>query len=191
MEIGLPGKFLGTLEQYVPKAGTYVMGDKIYSSLAGKIEIKEETEGEQKKTTIKVIPKQNRSSSVVPSVGDLVIARVARIMNDRINVNILCINDVPLKQQFTGVVKLQEIRRYDTDKIVTENCFLPGDIIKAEVISMGDSRSFFLSTAQNHLGVMFARHQESRELMVPVNWETMKCPVTNLEESRKVAKPEL
>ena len=37
------------------------------------------------------------------------------------------------------------------------NCFRPGDVIKAEVLSLGDSRSYYLSTAKNELGVVYAR----------------------------------
>jgi exosome complex component CSL4 len=37
------------------------------------------------------------------------------------------------------------------------NCFRPGDIVRAEVISLGDSRSYYLSTAKNELGVVYAK----------------------------------
>lgn len=38
-----------------------------------------------------------------------------------------------------------------------QECFLPGDIIKAKILSMGDSRKMYLTTAGNDLGVVFAR----------------------------------
>jgi exosome complex component CSL4 len=37
------------------------------------------------------------------------------------------------------------------------SCFRPGDIVRAEVLSVGDVRSFFLTTARNDLGVIFAK----------------------------------
>jgi hypothetical protein len=48
------------------------------------------------------------------------------------------------------------VRATEIDKIEIYKCFRPGDIIKAEVISLGDSRSYILSTAKNEYGVMYA-----------------------------------
>ena len=36
---------------------------------------------------------------------------------------------------------------------------IPGDIIMAKVLSYGDSRKVYLTTAENELGVMFAKSQ--------------------------------
>lgn len=35
--------------------------------------------------------------------------------------------------------------------------FRPGDLIRAQVVSLGDSRSYFLSTARNDCGVVYAK----------------------------------
>ena len=35
-----------------------------------------------------------------------------------------------------------------------EDCFHPGDVVVAEVCSLGDARSYFLSTMGPHLGVV-------------------------------------
>jgi exosome complex component CSL4 len=40
-----------------------------------------------------------------------------------------------------------------------EECMIPGDIIMAKVLSYGDSRKVYLTTAENELGVMFAKSQ--------------------------------
>ena len=37
------------------------------------------------------------------------------------------------------------------------SCFWPGDIVRAEVLSAGDARSYLLTTAKNELGVIFAK----------------------------------
>ncbi len=37
------------------------------------------------------------------------------------------------------------------------DCFRPGDIVLAEVLSLGDARSYFLTTAKNELGVVHAK----------------------------------
>ena len=36
-------------------------------------------------------------------------------------------------------------------------CFRPGDVVRAEVLSLGDARSYYLSTAEPELGVVRAR----------------------------------
>jgi exosome complex component CSL4 len=61
-------------------------------------------------------------------------------------------------------------------------------MVKARVLSLGDSRSFFLSTADNELGVLLAHSSASNQLMVPISWQQMQCPVTLVKEFRKVAK---
>ncbi len=46
---------------------------------------------------------------------------------------------------------------YDGLQVEILSCFRPGDIVRAEVLSVGDVRSFFLTTARNELGVIFAK----------------------------------
>lgn len=65
--------------------------------------------------------------------------------------------------------------------------FRPRDIVVAEVISLGDKHAYFLSTARNELGVIFAKCAISKETMVPISWERMQCPKTETIEHRKVA----
>ena len=37
------------------------------------------------------------------------------------------------------------------------DCFRPGDVVRAKVVSLGDARSYFLSTAEKELGVVYAK----------------------------------
>ncbi|XP_037091377.1 exosome complex component CSL4-like [Pollicipes pollicipes] len=66
-------------------------------------------------------------------------------------------------------------------------CFRPGDVILAKVVSLGDALSYVLSTAENELGVALA-YSEAGHPMVPVSWTEMACPATQTRELRKVAK---
>jgi exosome complex RNA-binding protein Csl4 len=47
---------------------------------------------------------------------------------------------------------------------------------------------YFLSTAKNELGVVFATSSATGNPMVPVSWQQMMDPVTKAKEFRKVAK---
>ncbi len=42
-------------------------------------------------------------------------------------------------------------------QVVLSHCFRPGDIVRASVLSLGDARSYYLTTAENELGVVYAK----------------------------------
>lgn len=46
----------------------------------------------------------------------------------------------------------------------------PGDIVRARVISLGDSTQYFLSTAENELGVRWAK-SAAGAIMIPISWQ--------------------
>lgn len=56
-------------------------------------------------------------------------------------------------------------------------------------LSLGDARSYFLSTAANNLGVISATSIAGNP-MIPISWQAMQDTVTGEQEPRKVAKPE-
>ena len=68
-----------------------------------------------------------------------------------------------------------------------EACFKPGDLVRALVASLGDARSYFLSTARADLGVITARADDGTEL-VPHALDAMLNPRTGATEDRKVAR---
>ena len=55
-------------------------------------------------------------------------------------------------------------------------------------VSLGDARSFYLTTAGDDLGVVRATHGTSRATMLPIGWTEVQCPVTGEVEDRKVAR---
>lgn len=63
-----------------------------------------------------------------------------------------------------------------------------GDIVRAVVISLGDERSYYLSTARNELGVVMAESEWGNQ-MFPVSWREFEDPEMGTREVRKVAKP--
>jgi exosome complex component CSL4 len=63
-----------------------------------------------------------------------------------------------------------------------------GDIVRASVISLGDERSYYISTAGNDFGVAVAVSEDGNA-MVPVSWKEMRDVFNGKPESRKVAKP--
>jgi exosome complex component CSL4 len=77
-----------------------------------------------------------------------------------------------VKDSFQGIIRAQDIRAGERDKIQVYKCYLPGDVVKAKVISLGDTRSYYLSTAENELGVILATSTAGHTL-VPIDWERM------------------
>ena len=66
------------------------------------------------------------------------------------------------------------------------DCYRPGDLVRAEVISLGTMREYGLSTNKAALGVIWARSLEGAP-MEAVSWREMRCPVSEQTERRKVA----
>jgi exosome complex RNA-binding protein Csl4 len=83
----------------------------------------------------------------------------------------------------------QDVRATEIDKVDMTKCFRPGDIVKAKVISLGDARQYYLSTAAAECGVRWAK-SEAGAIMTPLSWQEMQCPLTGAKESRKCAKPD-
>ncbi|MCO5576561.1 hypothetical protein L7F22_030373 [Adiantum nelumboides] len=112
---------------------------------------------------------------------------VGKVMAKSALVDIVCVGSRAVKEKFSGILRQQDVRATEIDKVEMYNCFRPGDIIKAEVLSLGDARSYVLTTAKNELGVVYATSVAGAK-MVPVSWQEMMCPLTNQKEPRKVAK---
>lgn len=64
----------------------------------------------------------------------------------------------------------QDIRATEVDKAEVVKSLRPGDIIRARVISLGDSTQYFLSTAENELGVRWAK-SAAGAIMIPISWQ--------------------
>lgn len=92
-------------------------------------------------------------------------------------------------ETFKGVIRSQDVRSTDRDRVKIGECFKPGDIVRAVVLSLGDGSNYYLTTARNDLGVVFAKSEGGAgDLMVAIDWETMVCERTGVVEKRKCAK---
>ncbi|CAK9022249.1 unnamed protein product [Durusdinium trenchii] len=88
-----------------------------------------------------------------------------------------------------NITKCEELRKPGVDKLQMTDCFRNGDFVRAQVLALGDHRSYVLTTAvAENLGVIAARSVAGAPL-APISWQFMKCPVTGKKEKRKVAKP--
>ncbi|KAL1955426.1 hypothetical protein VTO42DRAFT_8582 [Malbranchea cinnamomea] len=92
------------------------------------------------------------------------------------------------EMRFQALIRKEDVRAVEKDRVVMDEMFRVGDIVRASIISMGDQSYFYATTARNELGVVIAR-SEAGNMMFPVSWKEMRDPVTGVGEARKVAKP--
>lgn len=171
----LPGQPLFSASAYTPGPGTYLDDDQtIVSTLTGIPTITEDNK-------ITVTP-ATPLPSPLPTIGSSVLARVTRINPRQATVAIISGNDT-----FQGVIRQQDIRATEKDKVKVFESFRPGDVVRAKVISLGDLQNYYLTTAGNSLGVVMAVSEEGDE-MVPISWREMRSLRSGKIELRKCAK---
>ena len=124
--------------------GTYNQNGRFRASLLGSLSITENSSEIQNK------------GQIVPKISNTVMCRIFKITYNTAQAHILSVENRVLQSSFLGVIRLPDIRKHEIEKIVVDECFQPGDIIKARVISLGDSKWFYLSTAETDLGVILA-----------------------------------
>eukprot|EP00465_Bigelowiella_longifila_P004616 CAMPEP_0185255460 /NCGR_PEP_ID=MMETSP1359-20130426/4497_1 /TAXON_ID=552665 /ORGANISM="Bigelowiella longifila, Strain CCMP242" /LENGTH=209 /DNA_ID=CAMNT_0027839371 /DNA_START=16 /DNA_END=645 /DNA_ORIENTATION=+ len=185
--VAIPGDRLGELKEIVPGDGTYVLGDAVYSSIVGFKRTGDEREG---RVRIDIIRARERKATVLPGVGDVVTARVTKVNARSAQLEILFTEGKMLRDTFPGIIRTKDVRAFDIDAVQIYQSYRPGDIVRAEVQSLGDSKSYYLSTAKNNLGVIKA-DSAAGHAMIPLSWKEMQCPVTRRKEPRKVAKTKI
>lgn len=181
-EIKIPGERLGILSEYEPGDGTYERNGYIYSKLCGKKQVSSKSDAE--KPTISVV---RSGQNIVPEVNTVAMCKVINNNPRFCKVNILSVGGTSLKGSFKGIIRKEDVRATKKDLVKMYESFRPGDIVLARVLSLGDSQSYFLSTAENELGVIYAC-SESGYSMLPISWCEMQCTHTGKKEHRKVAK---
>mmetsp|Transcript_14533 Transcript_14533/g.21478 ORF Transcript_14533/g.21478 Transcript_14533/m.21478 type:complete len:136 (+) Transcript_14533:816-1223(+) len=90
---------------------------------------------------------------------------------------------------FMGAIRREDVKSNASEDVSMYDCFRPGDIILARVLSLGDARRYFLSTAEVELGVMKAVCRSSGMVMEPISFKEMQCPESKVKEFRKCAGP--
>ena len=88
---------------------------------------------------------------------------------------------------FKGLIRREDVRRTERDRVELSRCFRPNDIVFAKVMSLGDSQSYLLSTGGDELGVVLAKSRAGVRLE-PISWNEMRCPLTGVKEQRKTAR---
>ena len=160
----IPGdRLVSVSDNIVAGEGTYVHGNHITSSMYGK----RQDISSGNITTVTVVNHRGQRI-ILPEVNDVVLCKVIRIADAYAKVQIFCVREQVLRRTVEGMIQKQDVREKEIDLINISDSFLPGDIVKCKVISLGDKRSYLLSTAEDELGVIQATSESTGNAMVAV-----------------------
>lgn len=187
-------------DDHVPGPGTYAHNGFIYAAVVGELRQSHPEGGNAaalaaaaggaapasaRRPVLEVA--RGEGNPVVPEPGAVVTAKVSQVGPSGAHCRILCVGDRALDHEFKGIIRSQDVRANEVDKVVPNDCFRPGDVVQAAVLSLGDARSYHLTTAREDLGVVYAVSVAGNEMRA-ASWEEMVDPETGRKEKRKVAR---
>jgi exosome complex component CSL4 len=149
--VTIPGQLLGPTSKYKPGPGTHIHQSSLYSSLLGVVHITQPAKApgpvkRLNKITLPPPPAElptisvsrsgiSEKREILPEVGNVVLCRVVRISPRQAVVAILICGDTVLDAEWQGVIRAQDVRATEKDKVKIYESFRPGDIVRAEVVS--------------------------------------------------------
>lgn len=186
-----PGEKVGEVGNFDAGYGVCEHNGGLIATLVGQLIV---TDGEQQlsqkdgKRTLSVRRARDEiNETSLPEIGSEVIVKIVKVTPRAANAEIMLKNGRPMKELFKGIIRQQDVRQTEVDKVDLYKSFGVGDIVRAEVMSLGDRHHYLLNTAKNEYGVLYAK-SAAGVMMVAINWQEMQCPLTKTREYRKVAK---
>lgn len=140
--LAYPGLKLVPASKYASGPGTHIYESHVHASLAGVPTVDNST----KPPTVSIprlrsspvsayVPSANVSTTnTLPKVGSIVLARVTRCMVRQINVAILVVDDEVCGDEWAGVVRREDVRATEKEKVMIGESFRVGDLIRGEVV---------------------------------------------------------
>ncbi|CAK3999819.1 Exosome complex component csl4 [Lecanosticta acicola] len=193
--IALPGQPLSPTTTTDIGPGTHIdhSTNTIHASISGQIHTHKPANPKSLPTTS--ISRTSTTAGqnpplLLPTTGSTILGRITRLSKTQANLLILSTSSTPspYADPFPAIIRQQDIRLTEIAKVTVASAFRVGDIVRATVISLGDERSYYCSTARNDLGVVMATSEWGNQ-MFPVSWREFQDSVTGAREERKVAKP--
>lgn len=156
--VAVPGQYLGLANENLPGPGTHIHDSRLYASILGPVSktTPPKAAGPQKRPT-KITPavaaplptvsiERNISAAtakdqagkkveILPEVNSTVLCKVTRISPRQANVAILVVGETVLDGEWQGLIRVQDVRATEKDKVKIFESFRPGDIVRAVVVS--------------------------------------------------------
>jgi exosome complex component CSL4 len=214
--IALPGTLLGPATKYLPGPGTHIHDAQIYASIAGPVTSSSAqpppattltTPTSKPGAKAKPLPllsiarpsppndptsglpnSTTSTTTILPEISSEVLARITRLGPRFASADILVIDSIVCSSTFQGLIRREDVRATEKDKVTIADSFRVGDLVRGVVISLGDQSNYYIETARNELGVVMATSEDGN-VMFPVSWKEFADPRTGRREGRKVAKP--
>jgi exosome complex component CSL4 len=154
----IPGDSIGKTTAFKHGEGAYAQKGEVRASLTGKLIT--ESIGQNSASVCGVVTSKNPAKNYAIVVGDIILGRVMRITNNQAFVEIVAVGDgIPCPFLPKAVIRKEEVRDTEIDKVVIGQFFRPGDVVRAKVVSLGDNKYYFLSTIGDGFGVVLPRNQ--------------------------------
>jgi exosome complex component CSL4 len=159
ISVAVPGQLLGTASEFLPGPGTHIHNSKLFASILGPIKTTTPPKpaGPQKRLT-KITPAApavlptisierdiyvgnggdgsgKSKAETLPEVNSTVLCRVTRIQPRQASVAILVVGETVLDGEWQGLIRVQDVRATEKDKVKIFESFRPGDIVRAVVVS--------------------------------------------------------
>lgn len=153
-QTAVPGKTLGLISRFNAGPGTHIYNGTVVASLLGQVTVTPSAKAPtgpvkrltritaptaEELPTISVAPRQaqvngSKNREVLPDVGNVVLCRVVRLMPKQAIVTIQQVGDTVLQTEWQGVIRSQDVRATEKDKVKIYESFKPGDIVRAQVV---------------------------------------------------------
>ena len=145
--VAVPGKILGPTTKLASGPGTHIHQGNVVSSLLGAVTVTPPakapgpakrlnriTSAPEELATVSVA-RYGRKREILPDVNNVVLARVVRLMPKQAIVVIQQVGETVLQTEWQGVIRVQDVRATEKDKVKIHESFKPGDIVRAQVVS--------------------------------------------------------
>jgi len=169
----VPGDRLGVIEEFTPGPGTYVEHGTIHSKTTGR------TLMDTLNKKVSVYPLVQAVS--VPRLGSVVSGQVLDVKSKMAVLRILKVGQRSLSGFFTGVLHISDVSPSYVETMF--NVCKTSDIMRAKVIS-DKNRTFYLSTAEKNLGVIYAFCSQCGHVLL-LRGQSLGCPRCGNIEKRK------
>jgi exosome complex component CSL4 len=148
-EVAVPGKTLGPTAKYLAGTGTHIYNGNVVASLLGKVTVTAPAKapGPAKRLTRITAPRpeelptlsvsrHDKKRDVIPDVNNIVLCKVIRLMPKQAIVSIQQVEQTVLDTEWQGVIRSQDVRATEKDKVKIYESFKPGDVVRAEVVGI-------------------------------------------------------
>lgn len=93
-----------------------------------------QTKGESQNRAGSTI-QRNGKAEVLPEVNSIVLCKVTRITPRQATVAILVVGETVLDGEWQGLIRVQDVRATEKDRVKIFESFRPGDVVRAIVVS--------------------------------------------------------